>query len=269
MQINDEAAVNKEEKVVEPAEFLTPEDQKNMPAYETMLRAGVVYGRKKSKLNPKMQPFVYTFRSGVALFDLTKVLEQLTKATTFLTSTIASGSKILVVATQPAAKAVAKKFAEDYKLFFITERWLAGILTNFKTISARIEYFKKLKSDRVTGRYEKYTKKERLLIDREIDNLNLFFNGIEDMTALPKVILIIDPVLHETAAREARRLKIPVIAFMNSDSDPSAVQYAVPGNASAGQSIKWFFGALDAACTSAKQSAVAPTITPVVVSEAQ
>ena len=115
MQTNDVLVANGEEKAVEPAEFLTLEDQKNMPAYEIMLRAGVVYGRKKSELNPKMQPFVYTFRSGVALFDLTKVLEQLAKATEFLKTNIAAGTKILVVATQPAAKEIAKKFAEDYK----------------------------------------------------------------------------------------------------------------------------------------------------------
>lgn len=244
-----------EPKKEEELEVLTPEEQKDLPMFEAMIKAGVIYGRKKSKFNPHMKPYLYTFRNGVALFDLSKVNEALAHAKEFLRETVKNNGSILVVATQPAAKTLAKEFATTHGLLSVTERWLGGMLTNFKTISGRIEYFKKLKADRAAGRHDKYTKKERLLMDREMEKGALFFGGVENMTSLPKAVLVIDGELHETAMREAKRAKIPVVALLSSDADPRQVAAPLPGNTNARTSVAWFLEALGAAIVEGKAEA--------------
>ncbi len=245
-----------EQKKEEELETLTPEEQKDLPLFEEMIKAGVIYGRKKSKLNPHMKPYLYTFRNGVALFDLSKVNEAVARAQQFLSDIVTKGSgAILVVATQPSAKALAKEFAATHGLLYVTERWLGGMLTNFKTISARIEYFKKLKTDRAAGKHEKHTKKERLLMDREMEKGALFFGGVENMTTLPKALIVIDANVHETAMREANRAKIPVVALLSSDADPRRATCPLPGNTNARASIAWFLERLGAALVAGKAMA--------------
>lgn len=222
-----------------PVEVLSAEDRAQLPILEEMMKAGVAYGRKKSKLNPKMKPYIFTSRSGMAIFDLSKTLEGIEKAIEFAKGKIVKGGRILVVGTQPAAKDLARKFAEDLKQFFVVERWLGGTLTNFKTISTRITHFRKLKADRETGKFEKYTKKERLLLDRDIEKFTGLFGGVETMETLPAVVFIIDPVVHDTALREAKKINIPVIAIISSDANPDLVQYPVAGNVGARSSISW------------------------------
>ena len=233
-------------------EVLTAEEQKDLPIFEEMIKAGVIYGRKKSKLNPQMKPYLYTFRNGVALFDLTKVNEAVARAQQFLTEVAKNNGAILVVATQPAAKILAKEFAATHGLLFVTERWLAGMLTNFTRISSRIEYFKKLKADRAAGKHDKHTKKERLLMDREMAKGALFFGGVESMASLPKAAIVIDAKLHETAMREAKRAKIPVVALLSSDADPRDAMYPLPGNTNARTSIAWFLERLGKALVDGK-----------------
>ncbi len=239
----------------EELEVLTAEEQKDLPIFEEMIKAGVIYGRKKSKLNPQMKPYIYTFRNGVALFDLTKVNESIARAQEFLREIAAKNGSILVIATQPAAKVLAKEFAVTHGLLFVTERWLGGMLTNFKTISSRIEYFKKLKADRAAGKHDKHTKKERLLMDREMAKGALFFGGVESMLTLPKAAIVIDGNLHETAMREAKRTKIPVVALLSSDADPRDAQYPLPGNTNARTSVAWFLDRLGSALVEGKASA--------------
>ena len=220
-------------------EELSAEEVANLPTLQEMIKAGVIYGRKKSKMNPKMKPYIYTFRAGVALFELLKTLEGAEKAAAFLKEKMDAGGKILIVATQPSAKDLAKKLAEEWGQFYVVERWLGGMLTNYKTISSRIDRFKNLKAGRDTNKFEKYTKKERLLIDREIEHLEEMFGGVEAMDKLPSAMLIINTEIHETALREAKRSKVPVVALMNSDSNPELVEYPVACNSNARASIVW------------------------------
>jgi len=223
----------------EVQEQLTAEDKAKLPMLEEMMKAGLIYGRKKSKLNPKMKSYVYTVRNGIAIFDLLKTLENLDKTTEFIKDKISKGGKILFVATQASARDLAENLAKESKQFYITARWLGGTLTNFKTINSRVERFKKMKADKAAGRLEKYTKKERLMMDKEMEKSATLFSGIEEMTELPSAVFVIDAILHETAVREANRTKIPVIAFTNSDTDPDKISYLIPGNCNSRPSISW------------------------------
>lgn len=220
-------------------EQLSPEDAATLPVVEEMMKAGLMYGRKRSFTNPKMKSYIFAIRGGMAVFDLSKTLKALETALEAVKKAVKGGGKVLVVGTQPAAKELVKAFAKDHGQYFVTERWLGGTLTNFKTISSRVEHFKKLKSDKAAGRLEKYTKKERVGMDKEIEDMGELFGGFEDMTVLPAMVLLVNATLHDTALREARRMKIPVVALMSSDGNPDFVQYPIPGNASARPSIAW------------------------------
>src|SRR3990172_2344126 len=131
----------------EAVEVLTPEEAAKLPVLEEMMKAGLMYGRKKSKTNPKMKPYVYAVRNSMAIFDLTKTLKNLETAAAFLKETAKKGGKILFVGTQPAARDLVKTIAEEYGQFFVNERWLGGILTNFKTVTARLQYFNDTRAD--------------------------------------------------------------------------------------------------------------------------
>lgn len=241
--------------VVEP---LSAEDKAKLPLLEEMMKVGLIYGRKKSKTNPKMKPYIFTFRNGIALFDLTKTIEEIDRATEFLKGVLAKGGRILFVGTQPAARDIVKSMAEELGQFYINERWLGGILTNYKTIGARIEHFKKLKADRAAGRHDKYTKKEQLLMTREIDKLTTFFSGVEQMGGMPAAVFVINTDVHETAVREAKRVKVPVVAFMSSDGDPTVVEYPVPANCNARPAIMWVMERFKQALKNVKIEVPAP-----------
>lgn len=238
MNIEVTVEENKEE-VLESqllVQSFSPEEQALL---EDMIKAGIIYGRKKSKTNPKMLKYIFSSRKGVELFDLTQTLSLLNKAIDFLKERIDKKLPVLIVGTQPAAKELVKNFSEKFGFSYVIERWLGGTLTNFKVISKRINYFLQLKSDKAAGRLDKYTKKERLKIDEQIHKLNKFFSGMEKMTGLPEAILIIDCEEHQTAVREANRLKIPIVGIASSDSNPDQINYLVPANDNARSSIKW------------------------------
>lgn len=206
---------------------------------EAMAKAGVWYGRKKSKTNPRMRGFIYTTRNGVEIFDLPQTWEKIEAAGAFLRGIIAHGGSLLVVGTTPAGQGIAKKVGEMFGFPYVTERWLGGTLTNFKTLSLRIQHFKKLKADREAGRLEKYTKKERSDFNKEIEHLQVLFGGLERLESLPQVILAIGANAHLTAIREALRSKIPVIAIANSDTNPELVTHIIPANDTAKASVTW------------------------------
>jgi small subunit ribosomal protein S2 len=205
-----------------------------------MIEAGVFYGRKKSKTNPKMRQFVIANRGGIEVINLEKTEEALTEAAAFVTEKIRNGGIALFVATEPAAEmsviAIAKKFGMPY----VSNRWIGGSLTNFKIIAARVEHLKKIRADLASGALDKYTKKERVEIDREIQRLESLMGGLETMAKEPDLLIMIDPELHTTAVREARIKKIPIVALANIDADPDLISYLVPGNDKAKKSIEWF-----------------------------
>lgn len=240
-------------------EELTIQKQEELsanPEFKEMIDAGVFYGRKKSKTHPRMKQFILGNRSGIEIINLLKTKELLEKALNFLKEKAASGAPMLFVATQPPAEDAAKAAAE-LGIPTVGVRWLGGTLTNFKVIQSRIEYFRKLKSDWEKGALEKYTKKERLGIERELKRLQELFSGLESMTALPEVMVMIDANLHHTALKEAKHMNIPVVAFVNTDSDPLGIDYPVVGNARAKTSIDWFMSKVKDVLAEAKAARAA------------
>lgn len=217
------------------------------PEISQMIEAGVFYGLRKTKTHPRMKQYVLANRGGVEIINLQKTAEAVETAAGFIGEIARQSGLMLFVATQPAAEGEFLRIAKKFKFPYVTTRWPGGAITNFKAISGRIEYFKKLRSDLASGVFSRYTKKERLMLERELNRLRELFEGLETMIKLPDVLVVVDPVLHHTAVREAVRAKIPVIAFANIDTDPADVSYLIPGNDNAKRSIEWFLGKIEKA----------------------
>lgn len=231
-------------------------DPKKLAVLEEMMKAGLSVGRKVSKTHPKMKPYIFGTRNGSSVIDLEESLRLLDSAMEFIKDKLASGNKtLLLVGTQPTAKTSVEEVAKRLNVPYVTERWLGGTLTNFKTLSKRIDYFKKLKSDKESGRLEKYTKKERLDFDRQIQKMTKMFSGIEQMDFLPDVLVAVDVNAHLTAVREAKRVKIPIVGILNTDTDPELVNYPIPANDRSKSSINWLLGRLEKTIEEAKQLA--------------
>ena len=229
--------INVEEKVVAPEEpQLSPEE---LAFVNEMVEAGVWHGRKHSKLNPKMTRYIVGTRRGIDVIDLLKTKKLLDESVDFLKELIEKKLPVLVVGIKPSTNDLAKEFAEKFNWAYVTERWLGGMLTNFKVISKRIDYFKKLRSDKESGKLAKYTKKEQLMASRELDKLARNFSGIENLVDLPSAVLVVGVASHPTTIREAKRLDIPVVGLINTDGDPDDVNYLIPINDNARSSVKW------------------------------
>ncbi len=222
-------------------EILPPIDEKDLKILQDMMKAGLMYGHRKSKTDPRFKPYIYITRNGIEIIDLHQTLECLEKAAEFIKTKIEGKGLILVVGTQPAAQETARALAKKFGFAYVNERWIGGSLTNFKVISKRIEYFKKLQSDSEKGLLDKYTKKERVVINRKIERMKRMFTGLEDLTHMPDAMIIIDPSLkgHATALREAKIMNIPAVAILDNDGNPDLVQYPIPGNDHAKSSIEW------------------------------
>ncbi len=153
----------------------------------------------------------------------------------------------MFVATEPAAEASLLAIAKKFGMPYVSNRWIGGTLTNFKIIAGRVEHLKKIRADLASGALDKYTKKERVEIDREIQRLEELMGGLETMANEPDLLIMIDPKLHTTAVREARIKKIPIVALANIDADPDLISYLVPGNDKAKKSIEWFLAKMEKA----------------------
>jgi small subunit ribosomal protein S2 len=232
-------------------------------ASREMIDAGVFYGRKKSKTNPKMRGFVIANRGGIEVINLEKTEETLSRAAAFVTEKVRNGGFALFVATEPAAEASIIAIAKKFGMPYVSNRWVGGTITNFKIIGARVDHLKKLRADLASGALDKYTKKERVEIDREIHRLEELMGGLETMAREPDLFIVIDPNLHSTAIREARVKRIPIVALANVDADPDVIDYLVPGNDKAKKSIEWFLGKMEEAIESGIKMRVAvPTPVP-------
>ncbi len=231
-----------------------PVDTAKLPVLEEMMRAGLFLGHKKSKTHPRMKSYVYATRNGIEIIDISRTLEALEKALEFVKSKVAKGGSVMLVGTTPVAKQAVREYAEKLGMPYVVERWLGGTLTNFKTLSKRVAYFKKLKADKASGKLEKYTKKERLDIDREIIKLDTNFSGTENMESLPQVMFVVDATHNMIAVKEAKKMKIPVVAMMNTDLSPEIVEYPVPCNDRTKEGIRWVLEKLSMAVSEAKAS---------------
>jgi small subunit ribosomal protein S2 len=236
-------------------------------ASREMIEAGVFYGRKKSKTNPKMRQFIFGNRNGVDIINLQKTEEILKEALEFIKEKIKNNGLILFVGTEPAAEAPILAIANEFGMPYATVRWIGGTITNFKIISKRVEHLKKVRTDLATGALDKYTKKERLEMDKEVHRLEQLMGGLENLLREPDVLVVVNPVIHSAAVREAKRKKIPIVALANMDADPDGIDYCVPGNDKATSSISWFLKNIAVAIREGISKRVAPVAEAPKVSE--
>lgn len=202
------------------------------------LEAGVHFGHRTSRWNPKMKEFIFGQRSGIYIIDLEKTEECFNKARDFLMDITAKGEMVMFVGTKKQAQAIVQEQAIRCGMYYVTERWPGGLLTNFSTIKNSINRLKEIEKMREDGTFQKLTKKEIASLETEYAKLKKNFSGIIQMERMPKAIFIVDTKKEETAAKEAKRLNIPIVSLIDTNSDPTFVAYPIPGNDDATKAIK-------------------------------
>lgn len=206
---------------------------------EEMTRAGVHLGHKISKLHPNMEKYIVGIRNTVHIIDLRKTASALKEALAFISKLFEEDGKMLLIGTKVALRSLVEDIAKESNLPYVTERWLGGSFTNFKVIEKRIQYFKELKKKKEEEKFEKYTKKERIKIEKELSELEKKFAGIKNMERLPDAVFICDIVKDNLALKEAKTKEIKVIAIVDTNANPSLVDYPIPANDDAISSVKY------------------------------
>lgn len=205
-----------------------------------MLDAGVHFGHQTQRWNPKMKPYVYTARGGIHIIDLQKTVVRANQAAEFVKEIAASGGTMIMVGTKKQAIEPIQEAAAKCGQYFVTKRWLGGMLTNFQTIKASIDRLLKIDKMKENGDFNLITKKERAGLDNEYIKLTEYLQGIREMKSLPKVMFVVDLPKEHIAVLEAKKLGIKVVAIADTNSDPEIVEYPIPGNDDAIRSIKLF-----------------------------
>jgi small subunit ribosomal protein S2 len=209
-----------------------------------LLQAGVHFGHQTHRWNPKMRRFIFAERGGIYLIDLKKTLRDLNRASDLVNGVVRGGGNVLFVCTKPQLKGLVRAEAERAGAFYVTERWLGGLLTNFQTIKKPLRRHKDLERGVEEDAFEFYTKKERLLLDREREKLERYLSGIKDMTRLPGLVFVVDANKEDIAVREANRLGIPVVAIADTNADPDRLTIAIAGNDDAIRSVSLITGVI-------------------------
>lgn len=207
---------------------------------KAMLDAGVHFGHQTQRWNPKMKPYVFTSRGGIHIIDLHKSVDRAKKAAEFVQQVAAEGGRLIFVGTKKQAVEPIQEAANMCGQFFVTKRWLGGMMTNFSTIKASIDRLKKIDGMREKGELEFFSKKERAKIEKEYTRLVDYLEGIRDMKDAPSAMFVVDLNKEHIAVAEARRLGIPVIGIADTNVDPELIEYPIPGNDDAIRSIKLF-----------------------------
>lgn len=217
-----------------------------------LLESGAHFGHQTRRWNPKMERFIFTSKNGVHILDLTKTAGLLEAAVKFTKDITSEGGEVLFVGTKRQAKAIIEKSAKEAEMPYVTQRWLGGMLTNLKTIQARVSRLKKLESQVAEGEMDKFTKKERAAFDDEITHLNRIFGGIKHMRDLPQAVFVVDMPRENIAIEEARKLNIPVIAIVDTNANPDLADYIIPANDDAIKSVSLIVGKISEAAKEGK-----------------
>ncbi|MDD5068367.1 MAG: 30S ribosomal protein S2 [Candidatus Pacebacteria bacterium] len=215
-------------------------DTKNSAVIEGLFKAGAHFAYSKSRRHPSVKSYIFGAKNKVEIFDLEKTSDLLEKAKMFVKTLGAEGKQILFVGGKPESRDTMKNGALAINMPYVAGRWIGGTLTNFGQIRSRIDKMLTLMDQREKGELSKYTKKERLLIDREITKLNLFFSGLVLLKGMPQAVFVIDSRKEKIAVDEAKKMNIPVIALLGSDCDISEVDHAIVGNDASLASIRFF-----------------------------
>lgn len=218
-----------------------------------LLEAGVHFGHQTRRWNPKMAPYIFTERNGIYIIDLQQTIQRIDDAYDFIRKVAADGEPILFVGTKKQAQAAIKDEALRSGMYFVNERWLGGMLTNYKTISKRIARLAEIREMEADGTIDKYAKKEALKIRQEADKLEKFLGGIKDMKGMPGAMFVVDPKKEKIAVKEARTLGIPVVGIVDTNCDPDDVDYIIPANDDAIRAVKLITSAMADAVIEAKQ----------------
>src|SRR6266705_4463620 len=217
-----------------------------------LLDSGVHFGHQTKRWNPKMKPFIFDARNGIHIIDLSKTLNQLEAACGFLASSVSKGGKVLFVGTKKQAQQAVKETAIQCGQFYVTERWLGGTLTNFSTIKRSIARLKQIEKMEADGTINNYVKQEQSMIRREAARLAKFFDGIRSMEKHPAAMFVVDIKREHNAVAEARRLKIPVVAIVDTNCDPDLVDYPIAGNDDAIRSVRMILATISQVVTRAQ-----------------
>jgi len=203
-----------------------------------LLEAGVHFGHQTRRWNPKMKEYIFTERNGIYIIDLQKTVKKLDEAYEYVKNLAAEGGKILFVGTKKQAQESIQEEAKRCEMFYVNQRWLGGMLTNFKTIKKRIERLKELERMEEEGLFEVLPKKEVLNLKKEKERLEKYLGGIKNMASLPDALFVVDPRKEKIAVSEARKLNIPIIAIVDTNCDPDEIDYVIPGNDDAIRAVK-------------------------------
>ncbi len=218
--------------------------ESNSNLVESLFNVGAHFGFVKARRHPSAKPFILGAKNKTEIFDLEKTSEELVKAAAFVEQKGKEKVLGLFVGGKSEAREAVTNAGRELGHPFVAGRWIGGTLTNFNEIKKRIARLEELTTQREKGELAKYTKKERLLIDREIDKLNLYFSSLSTLKALPKFLVVVDPKKEHIAVEEAKRMRIPVVALAGSDTNLYDVDYAIPGNDASRQSIGFIVGEL-------------------------
>ena len=203
-----------------------------------LLEAGVHFGHQTRRWNPKMAKYIFTERNGIYIIDLQKTVRKVDEAFNFVRSVAQEGKKVLFVGTKKQAQEAVKEEATRAGMFYVNERWLGGMLTNFQTIQKRIKRLKQLEQMEQDGTFEVLTKKEVLALRHEMEKLEKFLGGIKEMNRLPGALYVVDPRKERIAVAEARKLGIPIVAIVDTNCDPDEIDYVIPGNDDAIRAVR-------------------------------
>ena len=205
---------------------------------KALLETGVHFGHRARKWNPKMKPYIFTERNGIHIIDLQQTIVYLDEIYNLVRETVADGGSVLFVGTKRQAQETIASEATRCHMPYVNQRWLGGTLTNWRTVRGRLDTMKRLERQLEEGVFDQLTKKERLLLDRKMEKLELRFGGLRNMSRLPDLLYVVDTRREETAVQEANSLKIPVIALVDTNCDPDSIDYVIPANDDAIRAIK-------------------------------
>lgn len=240
------------------------------PDMTALFQAGAHYGHKTSRWHPKMAPYIHGERGGIHIIDLAKTVEMLDIALGFLSKTTGEGKQVLIIGTKRQAAELVEKLAADADMPYVSVRWFGGLLTNFKTMQGRVKHLKSLEEKMASGELaNRYSKLEVQRFQEEIDRLNYDFGGIKNMSGLPGAVFVTDASSNELAVHEAKKLGIPVVAIVDTNVDPTDVDYPIPANDDAIKSVALILTSVAEALVSGRQTVAKKTAAASVESEAK
>ena len=219
-----------------------------------LLEAGVHFGHQVARWNPKMRPYIFSQRNGIHIIDLEQTVVMLGKACDFVRAVAENGEDVVFVGTKKQAQEAIEQEAKRCGMFYVNQRWLGGMMTNFATIQSRIDYLVRLEDRKSRGDLERLPKKEALKLEKEMAHLNRLLGGVKEMTRIPGALFVIDPSKERNAVNEARRVGVPIVSIVDTNCDPDEIDYPIPGNDDAIRAVSLFCSVMADAVLEGKQA---------------